>query len=168
MNDRSRGFSLVELLVYLAAMSLVLLAISYVLINAYGSYVSTLTAARADRAAATLMQVLATSMRSGASIDQANSVFNDPQGELAILAESGSDERDKVFRLEADRVVLLSDGDETLMSPEDMQVSKFLFVQVTTPISYAVRYEIDLTYNVRGELVTKTYPGLVVLRYSYE
>lgn len=157
-----------ELLVYLAAMAVVLLAISYVLLNVYGSYISTLTAARADRAAATLMQVLATELRSGASIDQANSVFNDPQGELAILADSESDEVNKVFRLDNDRVVLGRDGTETLMSPEDMLVSKFLFVQVTTPISYAIRYEIDLTYNVRGELVTKTYPGLVVLRYSYE
>ncbi len=63
----------------------------------------------------------------------------------------------------------MSAGDmDTLMTPEDILVSKFLFTQIVTPISYAVRFEMDLTYSERGKLVTKTYPGLVILRRSYE
>jgi Tfp pilus assembly protein PilV len=164
----SQGFSLVELLVYLASMLLVVAAISYAMINVYGVYVSMTSAARADRAAGTLMQILATELRIGAAIDQAESVFNSPQGQLTITAYDGVTETEKVFRLETDRVILETDGVETSMTPEDMQASKLLFTQIVTPLSYAVRYEIDITYSVQGELITKTYPGLVVMRRSYD
>jgi Tfp pilus assembly protein PilV len=163
------GFSLVEMLVYLGSMTVVLLTLSYVMLNVYGFYSSTLNAARADRAAGTLMQVLATEMRSGAAIDQSESIFNSPQGQLTIQTESGLEESEKTFYLENDRVVMSTEDADTLMTPEDILVSKFLFTQIITPISYAVRYEMDLTYPIKGgELVTKTYSGLVILRRSYE
>jgi Tfp pilus assembly protein PilV len=167
-RSNSQGFSLIELLVYLASMLLVVAAISYAMINVYGVYVSMTSAARADRAAGTLMQILATELRTGATIDQANSVFNSSQGQLTITAYDGVSETEKVFRLASDRVILETDGVETLMTPADMQASKLLFTQIVTPLSYAVRYEIDITYSVQGELVTKTYPGLVIMRRSYD
>lgn len=159
---------MVELLVYLASMTVVLLALAYVLSSTYGVYSSLASSSRADRAAGTLMQVLTTELRSGATIDQANSVFNSGQGQLTIDAFDGVNQVEKAFFLEDGRVVFDDDGTETFMTPEDIQVSKFLFTQLVTPISYAVRYEMDLTYVVDGEAVTKTYPGLVVLRRSYE
>jgi len=166
--NKNKGFTLVELLVYLGAMVIILLALSYMMINAYSLYDATLSGARADRSASTLMQVLASELRSGATIDQASSVFNTAQGQLTITAKSGGNEMAKVFRLENNRVILSHDGVDTMMSPEDMEVTKFLFTQIVTPISYAVRYEVDLTFPVRGELVTRTYPGVVILRHSYE
>ncbi len=164
----NQGFSLVELLVYIASMTVVLLALAYVLSSTFGVYAAMASSSRADRAAGTLMQVLATEMRSGATIDQANSVFNSAQGQLTIDAFDGVNETEKVFSLASGRVVFSADGADTFMTPEDIQVSKFLFTQLVTPISYAVRYEMDLTFVVDGEAVTKTYPGLVVLRSSYE
>lgn len=162
------GFSLIEMLVYLGSMTIILLALSYVMFNVYGFYSSMLTAARADRAAGTLMQVLATEMRSGAAIDQSESIFNTPHGQLTLQSDSGLEQDEKTFSLENDRVVMSAGDIDTLMTPEDILVSKFLFTQIVTPISYAVRYEMDLTYTERGKLVTKTYPGLVILRRSYE
>lgn len=166
--SQNQAFTLVELLVYLASMTVVLLAVVYMIVNAYGLYGSMLVAARADRAAATLLQVLATEMRSGSYIDQSNSVFNTAFGQLVITALNEGIESDKIFSLDQNRVVLARDGVETFMTPEDILVSKLLFTQISTPVSYAVRYEIDLTFEVDGEMVTKTYPGLVILRHSYE
>ena len=162
------GFTLVEMLVYLGSMTLVLLALSYVMFNVYSVYSSMLTAARADRAAGTLMQILATEMRSGAAIDQSESIFNTALGQLTIQSDSGLEQDEKTFTLANDRVVMSVGDTDTLMTPEDILVSKFLFTQIITPISYAVRFEMDLTYSERGKLVTKTYPGLVILRRSYE
>lgn len=163
-----RGFTLIELLVYLASMTAVLLALAYVMSSAYGLYASMLSGSRADRAAGTLMQVLSTEIRAGSAIDQGDSVFNTPHGQLAITAYDGTTATEKTFRIENGRVLMSAGGIDTFMTPEDIQVSKLLFTQVLTPVSYAVRYELDLTYPVRGELVTKTYPGLVILRRSYE
>ncbi len=157
-----------ELLVYLASMTVILIALTYSLAHAYGTYSAMTAATRADRAAGTLMQILATELRSGATIDQSESVFNTALGQLTIGAYSGATQIKKVFRLEGDRVVMVAHGAETFMTPADMLASKLLFTQIITPVSYAVRYELDITYPVRGELVTKTYPGLVILRRSYE
>lgn len=167
-KNKDRGFTLVEMLVYIGIMTVILLALSYVMVNVYGFYSSMLTAARADRAAGTLVQVLATEMRAGAAIDQSESIFNTPHGQVTIQDDSGLEEDEKTFLLEDDRVVMSIDDVETFMTPEDILVSKFLFTQIVTPNSYAVRYEIDLTYSERGRLVTKTYPGLVILRRSYD
>lgn len=170
MNNFSQkaGFTLVELLVYLASMIMVLAVLTYALINAYGFYAAVLVEARADRAAGTLMQILASEIRSGSSINQADSVFNTPHGQLSILSRDNGVEVEKVFWVEDSRVVSSEDDVETFRTPVDIEVSKFLFTQILTPVSYAVRYEIDLTFPVRGELVTKTYPGVVILRNSYE
>ncbi len=163
-----RGFSLVELLVYLASMMVVLVALVYALTHAYGTYGSMSASLRADRAAGTLMQILATELRSGATIDQSESVFNTALGQLTIGAYAGTVALQKIFRVEDGRVIMDVGGVETFMTPADMLASKLLFTQIVTPVSYAVRYELDITYPVRGELVTKTYPGLVILRRSYE
>lgn len=163
-----KGFSLVELVVYIGSMTVVLLAIAYMLSNAYGFYTSVLAGSRADRAAGTMMQVLATELRSGGAINQTQSIFNTPHGQLTIAAYNGTTEVSKEFGLLNNRVVLEVDNNSTYLTPADMQVTKLLFTQIVTPVSYAVRYELDLTYSVRGELVTKTYPGVVVLRRSYE
>lgn len=168
LNSYIQGFTLVELLVYLASMLVVLMAVVYMIVSAYGLYGSMLVSARADRAAATLMQVLASEMRSGSYIDQSNSVFNTAFGQLAITAINDGLESDKIFSLVEDRVVLSRDGAPTFMTPEDILVSKLLFTQISTPVSYAVRYELDLTFEVDGEMVTNNYPGLVILRHSYE
>ncbi len=165
---QKKGFSLVELLVYLASMTVILLALSYVMFNVYNLYLSLVSNSRADRTASTLMQVLSTEIRSGATIDQSNSVFNAPIGRLSISTYSNMNLVEKDFYVADNRIVMDVDGTKTEMTPEDIDVSKFLFNQILTPVSYAVRYEFDLTYSVRGELVTKTYPGLVVLRRSYD
>lgn len=167
-KSKATGFSLVELLVYIGSMTLVLLALAYVLGSTYGIYTSMASASRADRAASTLAQVLSTELRSGATVDQANSVFNTPQGQLTIDAFDGVSEIEKVFSLDNGRVLFSFDSEDTYMTPADMEVSKFLFTQITTPISYAIRFEIDLTYVAGGELQTRTYPGVVVLKRSYD
>lgn len=170
--NRSRayrnGFSLVELLVYLASMTLILLALSYVLANTYATYAAMVAGARADRALGTLMQVLSTEIRSGSVIDQSASVFNTDNGRLAITALDGTIATSRSFFLENGRVVFRADGSDTYMTPEDMTVAKLRFAQIVTPISYAVRYEVTVTYPIRGETVAKTYPGVAILRHSYE
>lgn len=168
MTNLPKGFTLVELLVYIASMTVVLAAVMYMIVNAYGLYSTMLLSSRTDRTAGTLAQILATELRSGSSINQSDSVFNTPQGRLAITSDVEGVETESVFSLDTGRVVLSRGGEETPMTPNDITVSKLLFTQIITPVSYAVRYEIDLSFQLEGETVTNTYPGLVILRRSYE
>lgn len=167
-NIRTKGFTLVEMLVYVVTMVLVLAALTYFVSQVYGYYTSMTIESRVDRAASTLSQVLASEMRSGVSIDQAHTTFGVADGMLTINAREDTTPVIKAFSIENDRV-RFEDGSETyFLTPEDMFVSKFLFTQIVTPVSYAIRYEIDITFEKEGTLTTKTYPGVVTLRHSYE
>jgi len=168
MKNFSKGFTLVELLVYIASMTVVLAAVVYMIVNAYGLYSTMLLSSRADRAAGTLAQVLAAELRSGLSIDQSDSVFGTPHGRLVVTSIINDVETESVFALDGGRVVMTRAGENTPMTPTDITVSKLLFTQIVTPTSYAVRYEMDLSFQLDGETVTKSYPGLVILRRSYE
>jgi prepilin-type N-terminal cleavage/methylation domain-containing protein len=165
---RSRGFTLVELLVYIAVMTVVLGALTYFVSNVYGLYINMTTEARADRAASALMQVLATEMRSGESIDQSASTFGVADGMLTIDAREDGASVEKVFTVTDGRAVFSDGGGEAALTPSDMTVSTFRFDRIATPVSYAVRYEIALTFTKDGAPYTKTYPGVVILRYSYD
>ena len=165
---QTKGFSVVELLVYTVSMTLVLGAVTFAAVQVYGFYASAIVESRADRDLSTLMQVLASEIRAGSAIDQSSSVFNSAFGQLAIDARSGTTHIERVFRVEDGRIIFSEDGSEVYLTPEDMNISKFLFTQIVTPVSYAVRYEVDVTYEKDGETVTKTYPGLAILRHSYE
>jgi len=168
INKNLWGFSLVELLVYLASMTIILLAITYVLASTYTVYASMLADARADRSASTLSQILSTELRGGTAIDQSHSVFDVDNGQLTIDTYDGNNLITKSFRINDHRVVFTTDEEDTFMTPTDMEVTKLRFTQIVTPISYAIRYEMDVSYSVKGETVTKNYPGLVILRRSYE
>lgn len=162
------GFTIVELLVYTVSMTLVLAAITVASLHVYGFYAAAVIESRADRAASTVMQVLASEMRAGATIDQSESVFNASLGQLTIEAREGTTAVERVFTVTDGQVTYTEAGTSVPLTPEDMNVSKFRFTQIVTPVSYAVRYEVDLAFERDGELVTKSYPGLVILRHSYE
>lgn len=167
-NAHTKGFTLIEMLVYLVTMVLVLAALTYFIAQVYGYYTAMTIESRVDRAASTLSQVLASEMRSGESINQANTTFGVPDGMLTINAREGETAVVKEFSIENNRVRFEDGGETYLLTPEDMIVSKFLFTQITTTVSYAVRYEVDITFMKEGALTTKTYPGVVILRHSYE
>lgn len=167
-SHRKNGFTLVELLVYIVLMTIVLGALTYFTSQIYGIYSSMTAESKVDQAAHTLAQVLATELRAGREIDQSQSTFNVPNGVLTIDSRSGSEEVVKRFEVFDGRIQLTQDAESFFLTPEDITVSKFLFTQVTTPVSYAIRYEIDFTFTKDNEQMTKTYPGMVILRHSYE
>ena len=167
-SQRTHGFSLIELLIYVVLMTVVLGALAYITAQVYGLYQSTVAAARADQAASTVLQVFTTEVRSGETIDLAESTFGTSADALTIVAYDGDEEVERRFSITEGRLVYTNDGVVSPLTPADMDVSSFQLTHIVTPVSIAVHVELSLTFEEYGELVTHTYPGLVILRHSYE
>lgn len=169
MQSNDRGFVLIDLLVYIASAVAILAAITYFAAQMYTVYSAVTAPARADRVGASALAALAKDIRSGRTVNQAASAFNTPAGFLTIEAQTGETELVKHFGIENGRLVYRENGGSAIhLTPEDMAVSALRFTQLVTPISYAVRYELTLTFPVRGGTETRTYSGLAIMRHSYE
>jgi hypothetical protein len=61
-----------------------------------------------------------------------------------------------------------NDGSLVPLTPDDMTVSRFLLSHITTPISEAVRFELEITFTTDDGAETRTFTGLAILRQSYD
>lgn len=169
INTAQKGLSLVEVLVYIAGMVMVLGAITLSIAETYRVYNILAHEARIDRIGVTIVDSLTKEVRSGVSVDQSETVFDDAEGVLTFNALVDETSVTKYFGLENGRVVFRENGGSAVyLTPEDVVVSRLLFTEVSNDVSYGVRYEVALTYTVKGQLKTETYTGFAILRHSYE
>ncbi len=160
---------LVELLIYIVSVVAILGAVMYFLVQMYTLYATFVTPARADRIGSSIVAELSKEIRSGARIELAESAFNVPTGFITIDAQRGETELEKYFGLEDGRIIYREHGGEAVyLTPEHISVSGLTFTQLVTPVSYAVRFEVALTYDIRGVSETRTYTGLAIMRHSYD
>lgn len=153
---------------YIVGVVIVLSAVMYFIAQMYTMYAHFTTPARVDRIGISFVTELAKEIRQGGSIDQSASAFNVATGFITINARAGSDAVTKYFGLESGRIVYEEDGTPVFLTPDDVSVSALRFTQIATPVSYAVRYEVSITYPTRDGEQTRTYTGLAILRHSYE
>jgi len=164
-----KGFTMIELLVYCAGLILIIGSISLLIYNMYNFYRDTTISPRVDRAGIALIDRLTKDVRTGSSINLAESSLNVTTGTLTLNSKSGSTDIVKKYYLENERVLYQENGGATeYLSPSDMNISALRFIQISTPLSQAIRFEVDITYNTKDGLETRSYDGVAILRHSYE
>lgn len=164
-----KGFSTIELLMYSAGMLIVLSAIIYMLFQMYTVYEHLITKPRVDRVGVAIIDRITKDIRSGDSIDLAQSQFGVTTGNLTINTLETETSVIKKFNYAEGRVTYQeSGGDINFLTPEDISVSRLYFTQATSSVSHAVRVELDITYELDNEMHTNTYTGFSILRHSYE
>lgn len=168
-DARARGFTALELLVYVFISSLVLLAVVAAALYTYRFYRELTIGPRADRVGVSIIERVVRDIRTGSTISLAESTFGVPTGILTITAEDGSGEVEKRVALEEARITYAEDGSAAVnLTPSDITVSRFLLTHLTSAVSEAVRIELELTYVAGGMPRTSTYTGFAILRHSYE
>ena len=58
--------------------------------------------------------------------------------------------------------------DPVSLSSKDFTVSNFNFTFLGTPVSEAVRFDLELQFQTKNATETKSYTGFAILRESYE
>lgn len=165
----SQGFTLLELLIYATGLIILTIAMVALIVQLYGFYRQVTVVPRSDRVGLIVMDRIIKDIRSGQSIDLGKSSFGSSNGLLYLKSDVGGSIVDKLFQVVDGRILYKEDdGAINLLSPSDIEITKFRLDQVNTDISQGVRVEIDITFQNGKETVVKEYQGFAILRHSYE
>ncbi len=169
-NDvkRTSGFTLVELLVYVAGLLALGTVMVVMIVQFYILYKEIIAIPRADRAGLALVDQITKEIRSADSIDAINSQFGTTNGVLDLDSVINGVITEKKFFVQNGRVQFQNGTTITSLSPKDLTVSNFNFTYVTTSVSEAVRFNLELQFQTKNATETKSYTGFAILRESYE
>ncbi|MDO8430363.1 MAG: hypothetical protein Q7S72_00010 [Candidatus Taylorbacteria bacterium] len=166
---KKRGFTLVETLFYIAGLVLLLLVISTILLYMYDWYRVVTIGPRVEQVGLTLVDKITRDIHGSGVIDTAQSSLNTTNGALALTGTLDSVPVTRRFSLLNGCVAYQQNGGvATCLSPNGMTVTRLLFIQADTPISTAVKFDIDIAYRTKQGTTTKIYSGFAILRQSYE
>jgi hypothetical protein len=164
-----KGFTLMELLIYIAGLLALGTVMIVLIVQFYTLYKEIIAVPRADRVGLSLVDQITKEVRSADQIDAFNSQFGTTTGVLDVDSVLNGVTTSKKFSVQNGRV-MFQDGASTAVSisPKDLYVSNFNFTLVTTPISEAVRFNLELQFRTRNATETKAYTGFAILRESYD
>lgn len=164
-----KGFTLIELLVYIAGLLALGTVMIVMIVQFYALYKEIIAVPRADRVGMSLVDQITKEVRAADQIDTFNSQFGTTTGVIDVDSVTNGITTSKKFSVQNGRV-MFQDGASAAVSisPKDLYVSNFNFALVTTPVSEAVRFTLELQFKTHNATETKAYAGFAVLRQSYD
>ena len=174
-RDPHRGFTLLEVLVYIGVLALTTVVV-IVAVAGFGRVYRRVSAAQAlARSGAIAMERNVREARNAQSIDQTGSTFGAHPGKLTLLTEvSPGVTAISEFAVVGDGLQLSEDGSVTgTITQEGVVVENLVFRRIQTAQSEAVRIELTLsrtaglTAQVGTSTLTASFQGTAVLRGSY-
>jgi competence protein ComGC len=169
IKKNSEGFTLVELLIYIAGLLALGSVLTLLVVQFYSMYKEIVSIPRADRTGLLLVDRITKEIRSASQIDLLESQFNNINGVLDLDSVIDEDTVEKKFYIEDGIVKYQEDSEDPVnLSSKDFTVSNFNFTLVQTPISEAVKFDMELQFQTRNATQTKSYTGFAIIRESYE
>jgi hypothetical protein len=166
---KEKGFTLVEVLVYAAGLIILLSAMVTLLFYMYGWYRSVTIGPRSDQVGTFLVTKIEGDIRGANSINLSQSVFGSATGAISVTSTINSISTTTYYALQNGHLInQINGGASSYVSPSEMTISAFTLNQITTSVSSAVRFEIDVAYLTKSGTTTNAYYGLAILRQSYQ
>lgn len=163
------GFTLIELVVYMAGLLALGAVLIMMIIQFYGLYKEIIVVPQADRTALILVDRITKEIRSADSIDAINSQFDTTNGVLSLHVITNGVTAVKKFYIQNGVVFVQEDSETPIkLSTSDFTVSNFNFTLVPTSVSQGIRFNLELQYTTNNSVETKSYTGFAILRESYE
>jgi prepilin-type N-terminal cleavage/methylation domain-containing protein len=168
-SPRIQGFSLPEVIVYIAILTIISLALAQTVIVANKSF----QLARAERTidASTLAAYdrLSREIRNATSVDTADSVLNASPGTLALYVGTGSSQITRKFYL-GNGVIKVSDngvfqGD---LTSDEATTTSLIFRILTATSTMAVRVEMVMAAQATSSIASDKFYDTFVVRNTYE
>ena len=167
-TKQQQGYSVIELVIYLALFALLSIAIINALIIAMKSFAEVKTMRTLASTASLTMERMSREIRGAQSIDTAGSTFDVNPGVLTLNTQDGSGAaRIVVFDVVSGALRLKENGVVTgTLTDAHESISSFIFRKVTTPVGTAVKIEMTIT-NTSGVVITRNFYDTVVVRGEY-
>lgn len=145
LNQRRRGFSIVETLVYISVFSGVFALIIPVLVILSQAQRRIYSFHTINSAAAVSMERITRDVRSASSIDLAGSVFGVHPGELTVVEVEGAVSTTTRFYLESGALMVDENGVAQGALSENASVVSLVFRRIETASSEGIRIELQLS-----------------------
>lgn len=169
MIIKNRGFTLIETLFYIVGLVILLFVISAALIYMYDWYKATTIPAKVDQASITLIDKIVKEIHTSSTINLGYSTFNSSNGALSITGTNNGVTTTRRYALQSGCITYESQNNMIVcISPKNMTITRLYFTNVTSPVSSAVKFDIDIAYKIKQATTTKTYSGFAILKQSYE
>ncbi len=171
MQSRSttKGFSLIEMLVYVALLSILLLVVINSVILIINSYRNIKTTEVLENAGLTAMDRLEAEIRNAKSIDATNSVFNS-SGTSSILTLNTSTTTPAKVKFYATSTTLAVDEDGVYSGPlisSNARLKTLSLWLISTSTSQAVKIELEVESGVGPSYKSAKFYDTAILRGSY-
>jgi hypothetical protein len=165
-NYKNKGFSLVEVLVYISILTLVLSIIIGSLITMAQIQERVIAGKAVDRSAVVALDRLLREVRLSDSVDTINSVFNVSESILSVEREGVSGPL--MFYVLNDVFYLEKEGETYRLINENVTVENFFVKRVNSGESEAVRVNLVLSYPYSDGSVEQSFYVTAILRGSLE
>lgn len=169
MKQRSytKGFSLIEMLVYVSVMTVIFLIVVQTVLLFTSSY-HRLTALRTlDHSASDSMERMTRDIRNATSVDALNSVFGGTTGSLSVVANLNSVSTTTKFYLVSQALDVSING--SLIGPltnTPVSVTALTFTSLTSANTTAVKVDMTLVVTDGPVTLSKKYHTTIILKGS--
>jgi prepilin-type N-terminal cleavage/methylation domain-containing protein len=163
-----KGFSLVEMLFYLAILSLLLLVVINCVVIIVSSYRNVRAEQTIENSAVAAMDRITEEIRNAVSVDSLNSTLGSSPGILSLNTATTSPAQIK-FDGSTSTLAVYEDGSYSgpLFSGE-ARVKSLIFRSISTTTSSAIRIELEVESGTSTSYVSKKFYDTAILRGSYQ
>lgn len=172
MNNKlkkQKGFSLIELLVYISSLIIVLMIVINSLLLMSNSYASLKITQKINQTATGILNRIVLDTRWSKGLGGTGSIFNVDAGSLSLnVLDDNGDSTEVTFYLDGTDLKMKEGlSDPVVLNLPDVKVDKFFLNFVDTGISKLVKIELELSAERKGKIKTETFYDSVVMRESY-
>lgn len=163
MINKSKGFTLIETLIYLALFMLVIIAIIDSISAISNSYKNVKELRAIESSAMTSLDRMVSEIRNAISVDTANTTFNSSPGQLTLVNGTST----KKFYVSNNRLMINEDGLIGPLTGSDIKVTSLIFRSIATTTASAVKIELSLRNVASSTSLTENFYMTATLRGSY-
>jgi type II secretory pathway pseudopilin PulG len=163
----SKGFTLLETLVYVAVLATITALVTTTLISMLRPAVRVRAAQALTAGANDTLERMSREIRNSYDIDTLQSSFGTNPGTLALRMMDGAVQETHTFYLSGSRLMLNDNGTVGALSADSVAVTSLVFYELSTPVSKGVRIELELSTTTSAGTRSETFYTTLMLRDSY-
>jgi len=162
--QHSKGYSLIELLIYIALFAILSVVLIQSLVTSFRVYAASQSYRRVQAEGELSMERIVREIRSATTITTSTSTFDSSPGVLALVGtDSVGATRTVTFSVSNGQLQINDNGTSGALTSTKVSVGTLIFRKITTTYSTAVKVELTLTTTV-GQTLTSSFYDTVILR----
>ncbi len=165
-KQKIKGFSLIEVIVYMAILILILFIILGSLVMVTDIQEKVIAGKDLNKSATVSIDRILRETRSSTSIDIDNSVFDDQNGVLSLEHEDTEDEI--IFYLSDSSLYLEKEGETQRLTHKGTDVLYFNIDKIESDVFDAVKVRIGFSHPYSDGSIEQSFRSTAILRGSYE